>query len=338
MHAKFLAEHERREREGGAKPVMAARLNDKTIVTVGGKLHYSTTWRTFADFLIDYVVEEVGVDWFEADWGRPPEQRHPLSKLRAAFYEFSAAQPVANGMIECAPSGPAYEYLLVSYELYLLAHHMKLQKLVIHRLKDPNLYQGARYELFVAATCIKVGLLIEMEDEEEGLIKRPEFIATHPQTSTSFAVEAKRRHRDVKVERAEARPPKADMGSLLGNAFRKKPALPYLVFADVNLPPIDALDAANPENVARQVEETLKRLARNEEDGKDPFSVVVLTNRPDLYVDVHTPAPAAWAYFIAAENPRHGFLPLAVIEALRRAVISQRELPADVHDPVVARA
>jgi len=331
---KFAAEADRREREGGAKPVIYGRLNGTTFVAVGGALRYSERWRTFADFLVDYVVGEVGTDWFKAEWEKPAADRHPLTKLRAAFYEFAAAQTYERGISDASPSGPAYEYLLVAYELYLVAHHMKLQKLVIDRLKNPDNYEGARYELLVAAAFIRAGLLIEMEDESDVSARHPEFIAKHPPTGFRFAVEAKRRQRDVKSERTAARPDKADVSGLLTSAFKKKPALPYLVFVDVNLPPAEAADGADPEHVVKQVEATLKRLPKDS-DGKDPYSVLALTNRPDLYVGVLNVAPSYWVYFLAAENPRYGGIPADAVEALRRVLQRQRELPADVFDPIL---
>ena len=335
MRVKFAAEHDRRVREGGAKPVMAARANGTTMVAVGSRIRASETWRTFADFLVDYVLDEVGVDWFEAERKRPAAEQHPLVQLRASFYEFTASQEVKDGMIYASPSGPAYEYLLVSYELYLLAHHMKLQESVICRLKFPKGYEGARYELFVAATCIKAGLRIEMEDESDGLRRHPEFIAQHVQTGARFAVEAKRRHRDVKVERAETRAPKVELAGLLGDAFDKNPALPYLIFLDVNLPPLEAPDGAEPADVQKQLNKTLKQIVSHESDGKDPYSALAVTNRPDLYVSATTSAPKCWAFLQAAENPRHGLLPLAVTEALLNALRHQRELPNNVFDPIL---
>ena len=334
MRVKYAAEHERREREGGAKPVMSGRLNGTTVVAVGGVLRYSKQWRTFADFLIDYVVGEVGTEWFQGESEKLAADRHPLVRLRESFYEFTAAQKAEGGMIRARPSGPAYEYLLVAYELYLVAHHMKLQRRVIDRLKNREGYEGARFELVVAASCIKAGLLIEMEDESDISGKHPEFVATHPPTAFRFAVEAKRRHRIVKAERTAARADKADLSGLLTSAFKKDPALPYLVVVDVNLPPVEATDGADPDQVVKQLNATLKRLP-SEADGMEPYSVLALTNRPDLYVGVHSAAPSYWSYLQAAENPRHGGLPVEVVESLARALQHQRDLPHDVFDPIL---
>ena len=60
---------------------------------------------------------------------------------------------------------------------------------------DTDQFQGVRYELFVAATCIRAGFDIAYEDETDKTKKHPEFVATHRLTGQKISVEAKRRHR-----------------------------------------------------------------------------------------------------------------------------------------------
>ena len=88
-------------------------------------------------------------------------------------------------------TAPAAAYLQIAYDLYVLKHNVGLQKFVIDRLKQKELFQGARYELYVAGSLIKGGFSVEYEDEADKTRSHCEFIATHTETGKKFSVEAK---------------------------------------------------------------------------------------------------------------------------------------------------
>ena len=247
-------------------------------------MFHSPSWKTFVDFLLEYLPAMMGVDWMTAESKRPEEQRHPLLQLHWDFCEASqAASRGPDGLLGGIASGPVAAYVNLAYDLYLLEHHQALQVLVVERMRDPNHFEGARYELFVAATCVRAGFLIEHEDETDRWSKHPEFVAVDERTGQRIAVEAKRRHRQVARDRPPGRPPKADVGKLLGNALRKQPPLPYVVFIDLNLPPIDAPDGADPYKVADQINATIERVAQ-ESNGHHGFNLILFTNRPHRHV------------------------------------------------------
>ena len=66
---------------------------------------------------------------------------------------------------------------------------------LIKRLKDFHKFQGARYEILVAAVFTRAGFDIEWIDDTKASGKHPEFIATHKRTGRKIAVEAKSRRR-----------------------------------------------------------------------------------------------------------------------------------------------
>ncbi len=102
-------------------------------------------------------------------------------------------EPDDHGVCSGEPDGPSFAYLLLAYDLYLLGDHGKLRARFVERLKDREAFQGARYELFVAARMIRAGFDLEPENEGDGSTQHAEYVATHRRTKEMFAVEAKSR-------------------------------------------------------------------------------------------------------------------------------------------------
>jgi hypothetical protein len=60
------------------RPIIAAKFNDHQMVAVGRTIYWSKTWKTFSDFLADYIKRKVGMEWGNAEIAKPAAQRHPL--------------------------------------------------------------------------------------------------------------------------------------------------------------------------------------------------------------------------------------------------------------------
>jgi hypothetical protein len=67
---------------------------------------------------------------------------------------------IPNEIYTMPMTGAAAAYNWLSYNLYLIAHNVKLQERLINRLKNPEQFWGAYYETFVAAAMIKAGFLV----------------------------------------------------------------------------------------------------------------------------------------------------------------------------------
>jgi len=173
---------------------------------------------------------------------KSPSDMHQF--MQWYFHHIKTAQAlpeVEGGLVRVPPDGITESLFLLLYELYVLRHHTSLQQEVIRRLKHPEHFQGARYELFVAATMIRTGCDINYEDENDGSRKHPEFIAHHSATGQRFAVEAKSRHRPG-ILGYPGEPQQVDQINLgirrrLKSAVEKDVSGPFIVFMDVNLPP-----------------------------------------------------------------------------------------------------
>jgi len=68
MVNKINAEQRIRERQQGmGRPVIAAKLGDEQFVAVGSRLMHSKGWKTFPDFLGDYIKTVLEPGWGNAD-------------------------------------------------------------------------------------------------------------------------------------------------------------------------------------------------------------------------------------------------------------------------------
>jgi hypothetical protein len=168
--------------------------------------------------------------------------------------------------------------------LYTLRHHMALQAAVVKRLKHKDQFQGARHELFAAATCIRAGYEIHYEDERDPVRRHTEFVATHRPTGQRIAVEAKSRHRPGVLARAGQPQPddavRAGIKGLLKDALAKPVTHPYVIFFDLNLPPFDG-------NLLHtrwfpEIGDAVADLGDRAGD-HDPFNLIVFSNQPDHY-------------------------------------------------------
>ncbi len=264
------------------RPIVHADFKGYKFVAAGSRLYYSKMWKTFTDFLSEYIKNILGRDWGKAEIAKPENERHPIIQWYQASCRFQASQEKGdNGIYEAVPSGSMAAYILLAYDLYVLRHHGVLQEELIRRLRQHDQFQGARHELFAAANCIKAGFDIAHEDEKDGSRKHPEFVATHRNTGQVISVEAKSRHRPGVlgmpgiVKKPEEQ--KADIGRLLRKALQKPTEHPYVIFIDVNLPPKRGHTFTMP-----WVQDVLRAtdiINRDPYKNPDPYNLLVFTKR-----------------------------------------------------------
>lgn len=297
----------REKRYGKVRPIIHTNFDGHKWVAVGSQLHYSKEWKTFPDFLLDYIKTVLGSDWGNSEIGKPYEERHQIMKWYDGMRRFKQTQKKnKNGLYGSVPNGPFAAYIYLAYDLYILRHHTALQKEIIERLKKQDQFQGARYELFTTATCIRAGFDIEFEDEADRRKKHVEFIANHRVSGQKISVEAKSKHRKgvlgYKGEKISQESMKLRVGSLLSRALEKDHVYPLVVFIDVNLPPMVAKKAFKmpfPNEISRMTERVKTR-----KNGKDRFNLLIFTNHPQHYALDNEPAPRNSTLAIASLNPQ----------------------------------
>ena len=326
---RMAEERERRARFGEIRPVIQADYMGHKFVAIGSEIHYSKQWRTFLDFLAYYIKHVLDPAWCKVELAKPLDARHEIMKWYDGMCRYQQRQQRSpDGLCGVVPNGAMRAYLLLAYDMYVLRHHSKLQAAVVKRLKHRDQFQGARHELFAAATCIRAGYHIEYEDESDSSQKHTELIAKHEVTGQYVAVEAKSRHRPGVLgypgqpqSSAELR---AGIERLVKNALAKPATHPYVIFFDLNLPP--SLGHAFRAPWFKEVGDSVAKIGDAHADG-DPFNLIVFSNQPDHYLKDDIPSTGGTHLSVVGRNPRIAAAHPEAIVAIHDAATKFGTLP-----------
>lgn len=271
---RLISEHnvrelQRKKQQGLGRPIISADLEGVRFVAVKNRLIHSAGWKTFHDFLFDYIKNSLGIDWGNAEISKKIEERHPILIWYQHLSHFQSS--VQGTQIEIKSStinGAVAAYLHLAYDLYSLDHNAELQEKFLHRLRNINNFYGARYELFVAASMIRSGFEITLEDEDDRSSTHCEFVATNLETGRKFSVEAKRNHAEkIRVER------------LLQKALKKSADFDRIIFIDINRP--DQFDSSEKNEPLKKSLKIIRRFEAQIKENKNiPKAYVFVTNTP----------------------------------------------------------
>ena len=329
LAAQLAAERARRRRFGDVRPIIHSEWKGRKFVVVGSTLLWSDRWRTFPDFLSDYIRQVLGSDWGNTEIKKPLPDRHVIMQWYDALCRFQRSQtPGPNGTYDGVPDGRSMAYVTLAYDLYVLRDHHRLQDRSVRRLKHADQFQGARYELFVTATCIRAGFQIEFEDEGDTTQKHNEFIATHRPSGQQVVVEAKSRHRPGVMGRPGTLPEISELRvgvrHLLLEALEKPALVPRVVFIDLNYP--TARGTLQDQPWMREVLEMIKNCVDGE-NGKCPWNCLVMTNHSYHYGADGEVYPPEHALLHFSDNPARPACHPACLEALVTAVQQAGTIP-----------
>ena len=261
----------REQQQGlGSRPIIGTVFKGKQIVGVGNTIHYGN-WKTFFDFLGDYIKKMLGGDWGNAEIAKPLSERHPVLQWYEAVCHHQQNTALEPGMVHSAPlTGATAAYFGLAYNLYLLARNVELQRNMVARLKNPSQFHGAYYETLVAAWFILAGFDLTLEDESDPTNSHCEFTARSTNSGKTYSVEAKSRGPNKDH---------LDVGNQLVKALRKAAAHPRIVMIDVNVPHDPARTAEVwVQELARGLKGREPTLTINGESA--PSAFVVVTNHP----------------------------------------------------------
>jgi len=333
----MAAEEERRATYGEVRPIISTVWQDHRFVAVGSTLHWEKAekWRTFTDFLGHFIKHVFGVHWGAAELQKPLAKRHVIMQWCEALRQLQVRNPEPddNGLCSGEPDGPSYAYLLLAYDLYLLGDHGKLRARFVERLKLGEEFQGARYELFVAATMIRAGFDLEPENERDGSRQHAEYIATHRRTKETFAVEAKSRRMPGVLgfvgEPVSEEKFQLDVRQPIKRALGKKVAHPYIVFLDANMPPRYANDRRDEwiGNINRAVE--LGDSSFNDVGIRvgSLFNFLAVTNVPDHYGETGGPLPEPVFYSVRPAKAHRAVQNSDVFGDIERSLSQSHRVP-----------
>jgi len=280
-------EQERVVRFGRIRPQISVVHQGQRMVTVRNRIYYSDKWKFFPDFLRDYVPQVLGLEWCKAEAAKPEAERHPIIKWRAEGAAYMNAQPAQpDGTRVVLPCGALAAYTNFAYDLYVVDDNGGLDDEFLQRLKNRELFQGARHELFAEATCYRAGFTVEHENEKDGRTRHAEFTVRHAATGQLLSVEAKSSHRAgvLAMPGTPEERPRLRFEHLINDAVAKKPNHPLVIFVDTNL------QFKWAERVlGRQAGNTLSRPMRillervKEHHGEDPYCMIIFSNHPHHY-------------------------------------------------------
>lgn len=263
---------QRKKQQGLGKPIISAAHKGNRFIAVGKELHWSPKWKTFHDFLGDYLKLCFGKDWWFEELAKNSEEKHYLLLWSELAAKYTKEIYKTEGGVSCAPMTGALEALYgLSYYLYLMAHNVELQTKLVDRLKNVDQFFGAYYETFVAAAFIKAGFDIALEDENDISTSHCEFTATFRKTGKKYSVEAKCR---------QGAHPSPRVGNQLYRALRKQANHERVVFVELNVP-----DKATDEEIMNYVQDLSGDLRELESrlkinNNPAPPAYVFLTNFP----------------------------------------------------------
>jgi hypothetical protein len=273
---------QRERQQGKGRPIIAAKNGEHWVVVVGRRI-CKGPWKTFPDFLLDYVRWTLGEAWGQAEIGKPEAEKHPIIRWYQALCLVQAKHIHTPGEVSSMPKyGVVSAYLGLAYDLYTLEHNEDstpgpaIRDRLLNRLRHPDQFVGARYEIRVAAMFLRAGFRLVWEDESVGNVTHGEFTATFPETGRSFWVECKIRQRSTGLSQER-------LGKFIGlvsDALRKTTDQERFVFVDLNTPAQPVLNRDQPD--WRDWAVGRLRMLEGSPAGRTlPRAFVMVTNYPD---------------------------------------------------------
>jgi hypothetical protein len=294
--AKHRADELRRESmQGRGKRIISTKFQGHQFVGVGSTLIWGK-WKTFFEFLDNYLSARFDKVWGDAELKKPIGERHPILCWYETKTRYMNDKIVEPGKIHTAPmTGAAAAYYMLAYSLYLLEHNAELQKRLIGRLKNRDQFHGAYYEAFVAGVCILAGFELKLEDEGDPNSTHCEFYLISKATGNRYSVEAKSRQPN-KMH--------LDVGTQLYKALSKAANYPRVVFIDLNVPQAMATEESLLGKVMPAITSREPKMVM--EDGQPaPPAFVYVTNHP-FHHDLDGTGSALGAVVVGFKIPDFG--------------------------------
>lgn len=298
---------EQRAAYGYARRMVTVEMNGYRLIATHDRIEWSDKWKTPIDFFGHYIKKRLNGGWGNTEIATPYKERHPILQWYQDLCEWQRRyEPGPDGIFGGVPTGSVKAYYALAYDLWTLDNYALLQDKLIKRLKIKDQFQGARYEVYVAAALVRAGFEVALEDEGDPTRSHCEFVATHERTGQKFSVEAKSTARPGMLGKAGIPPDRED---IRGNVYRKlqDALLKYadherIIFVDVNAPPHDGISLKAP-----WLDEAIGQLKRLEENqsATNPYPPAYLffTNHPYHYVGNDDVEPSQTAIFTAINIP-----------------------------------
>jgi hypothetical protein len=327
---------QRRDRLGEIRLPNAPLIAGQRMVGVGGNIYTVDPKNAPLNFMGILLVQTLGYDWCEETFNRPGSPLHPIAEWYRVLMAWQQTNADSEGRLKGKLRGPVMAWFMLAYDVWVLSHYQPLTPLM-DRLKDPNQFQGARYELSTYGLFVRGGFTLHPENEKDKLSDHFEFTATHNASGERVAVECKSRHRrgvlgftDNGVSKLQANP-QPGIRRMLRKALDKSTHdTPYIVCIDLNLPPSDAQTGKKIlESATREVRGL--SMAYRKRGQKFPATMVLLTNHPHHYGSLDE-LDAADHAVIRITDAAHPFVGVGVSKQVLKGLESYGNLPQSWDD------
>ncbi len=253
------------------------KAQNKRVIAIWNGIYFRPITETFHEFLIEVPLKGTfGEAWYRQETAKQEKDRHVVVGWLHAFRQQGRKHEPdehKTGDVYAAPAtGETTELIALAHDLYMLLKVNRLPEQLVERLRNRDQFQGARYEIAIAAGFVKCGFQIEWIEDRAG--PHPEFVSRNKKTGEEVAVETKSRHRPGALHQPGDLPPeeelRADVDRLYREALKQDPGgIPFAIFLDVNLPPNTA-----PEEAAKWQREIVGRW----QDKEQQVSLLGFTN------------------------------------------------------------
>jgi hypothetical protein len=310
--------------------IMSAQLGPFKLRFIWNKMYQRPANEHLHEFLIHTVRWTLGEKWYKEQESKHDEEKHVIMRWIDSRYEFLTQIQHLNltPKDRVIPSGEFKELVALAADMYYLQLVNELPNSLKDRLRGYDEFQGARYEIAVAASLVRAGFEIEWVKAPKGQ-KHHEFNATHKVTGEVIAIEAKSRRRPGTLHQKGDVPDfgvvKADIFSLYNQAMEQSPGdKPFGVFIDINVPhqsnrPLHARDWIN--SLLQKIAEEKGALF-----GSVSPNFIAVTNSAWHYEAKSEAAPGEYMLVLSPRPPFPLNNPLT-LEAVNRALNVFSEIP-----------
>lgn len=253
--------------------------------------HTRRAEETFHEFIIDILRETLGKEWWEKEVAT--NDRHFIGKCFLAFQVWrqkNATHPASRvdektfyGM----PDGWSKSLLSLAFDVISLQHTQQLPDSLLKRLRNKNEYQGARYEVAIAAIFARLNCKITFLNDTEKSSKHCEFIAKDLATGSEIAVEAKSRHRAGVLHTLgvfdEEKAIRGDVNRFIKEALKQNPGnKPFIIFIDLNCLPTPKIELQQ-KQWFKDIQNMFGKYGIPTQENPDPFNAIFFTNHSYHY-------------------------------------------------------
>jgi hypothetical protein len=298
---------------------------DHVVRAIWNRLYPRPKTETFHQFIFNVLRWTVGEKWHSAQMALSLAEQHVIARWFGALNELVSPPGHATNppgeVYQITPTGEVKELFALADDLYRLQLVRKMPRKLLERLRSYDRFQGARYEIAIAATFVTCGF--EVEWLQEKAKKHCEFNATQKGTGEIIAVETKSRHRSGMLNQPGTAPDpaanRADVHRLFREALQQNPEdKPFLIFIDINMPHEPERDWHEKSWVSDVVSMVNEQPAASLANPSS-FTGLVVTNFAWHYEGSDT-AAGTEALFILRNPPKHPIRDARTFQALRMAL------------------